>query len=59
MHCPNIFTVDWWKEFVEYLGGDPSATRNKWDWQEKAEKFFENAKTGDPSFGAFCLVDDC
>jgi len=67
--CPNKFTIDFARELVKYLGGDPTKINNRDCWRslvrkypelrEKAEKYFATAKTGDPARAAYLMCRAC
>ena len=67
--CPVIFTTDFGRELVKYLGGDASEVEDGDCWKdfgvqfpelvEPAMTYFEKATTGDPAYAAYCLVLDC
>ena len=66
--CPKFFTIEFARELIEYLGGDPTPIEDDWYWEEfartypelrkKAERYFESAQTGDPSWAA-CHMHRC
>ena len=67
--CPNRFNVGFGRKLVRFLGGDASKIHDNWCWREffeafpdlkhKTEKFFKTARTGDPAFAAYCMVQYC
>ena len=67
--CPNTFTIDFGRELVEYLGGNPDAIQDNWCWKElgkqylelqgRAERYFEAAETGNPTYAAYQICRNC
>ena len=67
--CPDEFTTRFARELVKYLGGNPTPIKDDWCWKEfaeaypelrqKAERYFESAKTGGPGYAAYRMVHDC
>ena len=71
--CPCYFTVDFGRELVAYLGGDPAPIQDYWCWgdfakqypelRRGAEKYFEQeatqGTTGDPSEAVYWMVFFC
>ncbi len=67
--CPERFTVDFGRKLIAYLGGDASIIKDSWCWKdfakhfshlrEKAEKYFEEAQEGDPSWAAYNMHVYC
>ena len=67
--CVEFFDARFGRILVKYFGGDPSPIQDDWCWpefaeayphlREKAEKYFETTRTGDPAQAACSMVDDC
>ena len=67
--CPDYFGTTFGRSLVEYLGGDISKIEDDDCWtqfaakfpelRDKAMKYFEEAKTGEPSEAAFWMVLYC
>jgi len=66
---PNNLTTAFGRELVAYLGGDPTKVEDDDCWKdfvrkfpelrEAAEKYFEEATTGDPSEAAYAMCNYC
>lgn len=60
--CPDVFSVEFGRKLVAYLGGDPAPIKNSWCWseffveypdlQKGAEQYFASATEGDPAQAA-------
>ena len=67
--CPSVFTPNFGRKLVKYLGGDPTLIKDHWCWEEfakaypklrrKAEHYFERATTGNPANAALCMARHC
>ena len=67
--CPDGFDWRFGKKLIKYLGGDPSLVKDDWCWEQfaktypelikRAEEYFEEATTGNPSFAAYKMVYHC
>jgi len=64
--CPCVFTSEFFRELVAYLGADPSPIRPWWGWRKLAkqypglrrdiEQYIETATTGDPAGAAVDMM---
>jgi hypothetical protein len=64
--CPDICDVAFGRKLVAYLGGDPTAIKDRWCWSDfareyrklrsGAERYFATARTGNPALAAYYLV---
>ena len=65
--CPDIFTIVFARQLIAYLGGDAGKIEDDWCWHTfainypelkgKAEQYFAEATTGDPSLAAYMMVE--
>jgi len=60
--CVQEFDVAFGRRLIRHLGGDPALIEEEWCWpefakayphlREKAERYFETTRTGDPAQAA-------
>jgi len=64
--CVRTFDADFGRLLIKHLGGDPFSIEDDWCWKEfaeayphlreKAEKYFETTRTGDPAEAAYSMA---
>ena len=69
LECPDIFTVEFGRQLVAELGGDPSKIKDDWCWKQfgenfkdlvpKAEMYLASATTGNPAEAAYMMYQYC
>jgi len=67
--CPDVWHVFFARQLLAALGADVTPIRDGWCWEDFArqyqayrsavEAYLEQARTGDPAWGAYCLAHYC